>query len=272
MSRTSDSRKQRAGVSGSSRSTAQSAPRLQSPDTFESLGPAPLDTHIVGSRVILMEEADSTSNVALRVGGDGTVVVADRQTAGRGRHGRSWHSAGGLGLWFSVAFERPVDGIAFATPLAIRKALQPFCSLDVKWPNDLLLHGKKLCGILVEHRNRMTALGVGLNVLHRAEDFPEELRDRASSLAAETGRTFARGDLLRAILTELDETVIVLREGGLEPLRQAWVAACNVIGRLVSHGAITGRVKHVDQSGALFVETPDGLRRIMFGEGVEVRG
>ena len=77
----------------------------------------PLITHIVGSRVIVYETITSTNDRALRLGGDGTVIVAEMQTAGRGRHGRAWHSKPGMGLYFSVAFDRPTEGLAFAAPL-----------------------------------------------------------------------------------------------------------------------------------------------------------
>jgi len=96
----------------------------------------PLDTLCVGARIIALRKVDSTNSVAFRVGGDGTVVVADRQTAGRGRHGRAWHSAPGLGLWFSVAFEEILDGLMFAGALAVRDALRHVSALEVKWPND----------------------------------------------------------------------------------------------------------------------------------------
>ena len=110
----------------------------------------PLVTHVVGSRVLVYESIGSTSDCALRLGGEGTVIVADMQTSGRGRHGRTWHSLPGKGLWFSVAFDHPVEGLAFAAPLAVRDAVSPYAAATIKWPNDLLIDGKKFCGVLIE--------------------------------------------------------------------------------------------------------------------------
>src|SRR5690606_22301434 len=137
------------------------------------------------------------SDEAARIGGDGTVVVADRQTAGRGRHGRNWHSLPGKGLYVSIAFAGDQPGAAFLAPLAVRNVLQPICELTVKWPNDLLFEGKKICGILVEMKKEHTILGVGLNVNHALTDLPEELHETATSLRLITGREHDRNMLLR---------------------------------------------------------------------------
>lgn len=225
-----------------------------------------LDTHVIGSRVLVLQEVDSTNNYALRLGGDGTVVVAESQTAGRGRQGRSWHSAPGLGLWFSVAFEGAVPGLSFAAALAVRDALPPYCEPTLKWPNDVLIGGKKVCGILVEHRRNCTALGIGINVHHRPEDFPEALREVASSLEAATGHAFTRTDVLRDVLTHLDRNVKVLRDGGYERIRRAWAEACDMRGRQILCGDTFGVVSEIDGQGALIVVTPHGEQRIVSGE------
>lgn len=238
-----------------------SEPRRKTPLTMPHL-----DTWVVGSRCLVFDEIDSTNNYALQLGGDGTVVVADRQTAGRGRHGRPWYSAGGLGLWFSVAFEGLVPGLSFAAPLGVRDALRPRCEVELKWPNDVRIGGRKICGILVEHRDGVTVLGIGINVHHRPEDFPEELRGTATSLEAATGLEFDRTELLEAVLTDLDRKVKVLREGGGERLRRAWAEACRVKGRRVRCGDTLGVVEDVDAQGALIVATPQGEQRIVAGD------
>ncbi|MDX9974737.1 MAG: biotin--[acetyl-CoA-carboxylase] ligase [FCB group bacterium] len=225
-----------------------------------------LNTRVIGRRIFVLDEVDSTNNYALRLGGEGTVIVADRQTGGRGRQGRVWHSAGGMGLWFSIALEGLVPGIAFAAPLSVRDALRPRVQADLKWPNDVLIGGRKVCGILVEHRNGVTALGIGINVHHRPEDFPEELRETAASIEAATGLTFTRTKVLRDVLTDLDAKVKVLREGGYEGIRQAWADACCVLGRQIQCGDTLGIVDEIDAHGALIVTTPHGSRRIVAGE------
>jgi BirA family biotin operon repressor/biotin-[acetyl-CoA-carboxylase] ligase len=225
-----------------------------------------LNTWTVGTHIFVLDELDSTNNYALRLGGNGTVIVADRQTAGRGRHGRPWHSAGGVGLWFSVAFEGLLPGLAFAAPLSVRDALRPRVSADLKWPNDVLIGGRKICGILVEHRNNITALGIGINVHQRPEDFPEELRETATSLEAATGLQFTRTEVLHDVLTALDAKVKVLRDGGYERIRQEWAEACCVLGRQIVCGDTFGTVDEIDPHGALIVSTPYGSRRIVAGE------
>jgi BirA family biotin operon repressor/biotin-[acetyl-CoA-carboxylase] ligase len=220
--------------------------------------------------VLVYDVVDSTNERALRITGDGAVVVADQQTAGRGRHGRVWHSAPGLGLWFSVGFDPPADGMVFAATLSVRDALSPRCNAKIKWPNDILVNGKKVCGILLESRHDRTVLGIGINVHHRPDDFPLALRERAGSLETQTGQTFDRGELLREVLTALDTRVIVLRSGGLETLHREWVDACDLIGRRVRADAVQGIVSAIQLDGALVLDTDAGPQPIRWGELVEV--
>lgn len=231
-----------------------------------------LATSVVGSRVFVYEQVESTNDRALRFGGEGAVIVADRQTAGRGRHGRAWHSGAGLGLWFSVAFESPIEGLAFAAPLSVQEALRAYGPATVKWPNDVLLDGKKVCGILLETRRGRTALGIGINVHHRPEDFPGPLRAAATSVEAATGRRCDRGVLLRDVLTNLDEMVMVLRAGGVGPIWRKWAAACGMVGRRVRSDRCEGVVAAIDRDGALIVEAAGGLRRVLLGEVLEGNG
>lgn len=225
-----------------------------------------LDTQIVGRPIVAFDVIDSTNTYALDKGTDGMVIVADSQSAGRGRKGRKWHSASGLGLWFTIALEGAPEGLTFAAALAVRRALSDRCDLRIKWPNDLLLNGKKVCGILTEHRENVTAVGIGLNVSHHKEDFPEELQDKASSLNAEVRGSWERSEILLAILTHFDEKVILLRRGGYEAVRSDWAEACNLIGRRVSNGDVSGEVTDIDGLGALIVDTPSGPERILSGE------
>lgn len=233
---------------------------------YDSLLAAPLDTVLVGRKMAAFDEIDSTNTYALECGEDGMVIVADRQTAGRGRLGRTWHSAPGLGLWFSVALEGHLEGLSFAAAIAVRDALASCGPLKIKWPNDLLCHGKKICGILVEHRAGRTALGIGLNVHHRLEDFPPELRAKAGSLASELGGAWDRAEVLRAVLTELDRTIILLRGGGLAEIHRAWAQACALAGRVIRCNGVEGRVLEIESRGALVVEAADGRHLIYSGD------
>ncbi len=233
---------------------------------YAALVSSPPASRLVGRRVVEFDVIDSTNTHALEHGGDGVVYVADRQTAGRGRLGRTWHSAPGLGLWFTVALDGMIDGLSFAAALAVRDAIAPRAALTVKWPNDLLCNGKKVCGILVEHRAGRTALGIGINVHHRADDFPDELRAKAGSLVSEIGGEWDRAAVLRAVLTELDRTIILIREGGLAQVHRDWAESCRLEGRHIRIGGIEGRVRRIDERGALIVEHSDSRHVIHSGD------
>ncbi len=223
-------------------------------------------TVVVGSRLVLCDKTASTNLLAWEAGGDGTVVIAETQTAGKGRHGRSWHSAPGLGLWFSIALEDALDGISLAAALAVRNALDPICAPAIKWPNDLLLDGKKFCGILVEQRSGRTVVGIGINVHHRPDDFPPDLKDKATSVEWGTGRSCDRGAILHAVLTAFDEQVMVLRSGDYDRVREEWADACRIKGRMVRSDGLEGTVVDIDTQGALVLRTRQGDRRLISGE------
>lgn len=237
-----------------------------------SLDTTSLPTHVVGSRLLVYDRVASTNDVALEVGGNGTVVVANVQNEGRGRHGRRWHSASGLGLWFSVVLEEELDGLPFAAVLAARDGLRPWCDARVKWPNDLVVDGRKVCGVLVEQRQGRTVLGIGINVHHQPEDFPEEVRGTAGSIEMFAKRPCNRAELLEAVLIHLDERVIVLRKGGSEVVWREWRDACNLEGCKIRHGNMEGTVSAMEPSGALVVATAQGARTIAWGEIVEMNG
>lgn len=223
---------------------------------------------VVGTQVHHHEEIGSTNDEALRAGADGAVIIADRQRAGRGRHGRAWHSAKALGLWMSVAFTEPVPGLAFGTALALRDALNRFTPVTVKWPNDILAHGRKLAGILLESRDGRTALGIGINVAHGVRDLPPELRDSATSLALAADAAIDRHEVFEAVIVSLDRRVVQLRGGALDTLFEEWVDACAVIGRRATHNGTSGEIVGVDPSGALRLETPEGPRAVMYGDSI----
>lgn len=226
----------------------------------------PLDSQFVGRRIIPFNEIDSTNSYGLEHGLDGDVIVADCQTAGRGRRGRTWLSAPHAGLWFTVCFEGLKQGLTFAGALAVRDAIAHRCDARVKWPNDILLEEHKVCGILVEHRNGRTVLGIGLNVHQRQEDFPDDLIHRAGSLESITGKTWDRFELLRAILMRLDQKVILLESGGFARVRDAWAEACDIVGKSIRRDGVEGRVRGLDENGALIVDTPAGEQVILSGE------
>ena len=233
---------------------------------IEAIRAIALDTQVVGREFIAFDTIDSTNTHALDHGREGMVIVADSQTLGRGRLGRSWHSAPGLGLWFTAVLDAQTEGLTFAAALAVRDALKDRCAPAIKWPNDVLIGGKKVCGILTERRGEVTAVGIGLNVHHRLADFPPELHPTAGSLVTEAGGNWSRVELLRGILTHLDGSVMLLRSGKLEEIRAAWAEACAIIGRPIRWETNEGVVRDIDAAGALVVETPSGSERVISGE------
>ena len=171
-------------------------------------------------RLQAFESLDSTNNylkkLAAEGAAEGTVVIADEQTAGRGRMGRSFASVAGCGIYMSMLL-RPADctpdcaqSLTAVCAVAVCRAIEKVCGRapGIKWINDLYLRGKKICGILCESSVKngkvdYAVLGIGLNVTTRIEDFPEELRETAGSLLTQTGFTFERGKLIAAIIAEL---------------------------------------------------------------------
>jgi BirA family biotin operon repressor/biotin-[acetyl-CoA-carboxylase] ligase len=211
------------------------------------------------TRVAWVEETPSTNTLALAAREDGLVIVADSQTAGRGQHGRQWASAPGLGLWFSVCLEGPPQGLNFAAPLAIHDALSTWAPVNIKWPNDVLHDGRKLCGILIEHRAGWNALGIGINVNHTREDFPEDLCETATSLGISAGMPCEREVVLEQVLTRLDARLAEWRGGKHTSLYRAWADACGIIGQPVQRAGISGVAEGLREDGALLVRTSEGV-------------
>lgn len=233
---------------------------------FNALLDTPPQTLSLAKDIRLFPTLDSTNTYALEHGSEGMLVIADQQSAGRGRLQRAWHSAPGMGLCFTVCLDGLVQGLTFAAALAVRDVLSPLCPITVKWPNDILLDGKKVCGILVEHKHDRMALGIGVNVHQQTSDFPEDLREIAASLDSLTEKSWDRVELLRNILERLDGYIARLAQGDLEGIRMEWIEACAIIGQPVQIGDIAGVVESVDEIGALMVKTSTGTERVLSGE------
>lgn len=226
----------------------------------------PLKTKVVGRHVHTFQCVDSTNDLALAHADHGAVFVADEQASGRGRQGNRWHSPPGTGLWFSICLNMAPRGLTFAAALAVRDAVLPRARLRVKWPNDLLCGTRKICGSLVEHRDGWSALGIGINVMQSAEDFPPELAEKAGSLYSITGMPWSRAEVLHGVLTALDVYVDRIARGNYELVRVEWARECDMVNREVCRGAVSGRVCGIDEDGALLVRTASGVQRLATGE------
>jgi BirA family biotin operon repressor/biotin-[acetyl-CoA-carboxylase] ligase len=257
------------------------------PDRLRSLELRPLlNTHDVGQVLHCFESLGSTSDHAKALAEDGAghgeVVVAERQTDGRGRRGRTWVTAPGRNVAFSVVL-RPTDlppsrapELTLVASLAICDALRRSgVEAGIKWPNDLLVDGRKIAGILTElaaepDQVHWVVVGVGVNVNAREEDFSPELRPHATSVLLERGQPAPRALFLAACLTLLEEWFDRHAEEGFEPIREAWKARSVTLGREVvvqlDGREVVGVAEDLDATGALLVRTADGLERITSGD------
>jgi BirA family transcriptional regulator, biotin operon repressor / biotin---[acetyl-CoA-carboxylase] ligase len=253
------------------------------------LGPAELAPHLSGGwrRVHWFEEVESTQLVARDLARDGapegTIVIAERQTAGRGRLGRQWHSPLGLNLYCSIVLRPPlapgavprvalVIGAAAAAAIAEETGLRP----AIKWPNDVLLGGRKVVGILVEMESEMERVhhviaGIGVNLNAPIGSFPRALRRKASSLLAVTGRRVDRAAFTGRLLAALEARYGRFLSVGFSSVRAEWESFSCLTGRDVrvagADGEVAGRVLGLDDDGALRLRTTDGgAVRIVAGE------
>jgi len=222
---------------------------------------------------------DRARELLVEADGDGAVVVADEQTAGRGRRGRTWQSPPGRNLYLSVALVPALAAVdawrlGLATALAVAGACETVARIDLKWPNDVVAagDGRKVAGLLVEtmvesDRLRGAVLGIGINVNWRRSEMPADLREGASSLADVRGASVDREELLGRLLDTL-ETEVAAVEAGISPLAR-YRARCSTLGATVevqtADGLVTGRALDLDSSGALVVEDGDGRRHVVSG-------
>ncbi len=194
----------------------------------------------------------------------GSVVVADHQTAGIGRHGHQWDSRPNEGLYVSLVLN-PHPVLTLALGLAAQKAIQQVTTLhcEIRWPNDLMLGPKKLGGILVElHQDRAVA-GIGINIGQRA--FPPDLKQIATSLALETGLEFRRDDILEALLHHIPQQTSLTTEEVISKWEQASTWAR---GKRVIVDEIEGTTAGLDPRGFLLVRTETGETQTIYAGGV----
>jgi BirA family biotin operon repressor/biotin-[acetyl-CoA-carboxylase] ligase len=248
---------------------------------------ARLRSQLIGRHLEVRGEVGSTNDRILAAARDGApeglAIIADRQTAGRGRLGRAWASPAGMGLYTSILL-RPTPGasraplLTLVAGLSVSEALQAVAGISprLKWPNDLVVDGKKLAGILAETasaegRVSYVVVGIGINVGHESRDLPEELRATATSLRLATGREIPRGELAAEIYNRLDEWYGEFTRGRVEQILTCGRERSAILGRpvevLAGEERWCGLAVDLDSDGALLVRDGRGeLRRVVAAE------
>ena len=264
----------------------------ESPDVLSHVEVAALlRTSWLGQKLYCLEETDSTNIQAKRLAEEGapegTLVIADMQSAGKGSRGRCWESPKGTGIFMSAVFRPkllPVKAsmITLVAAYSIASELRKTYGLDVKikWPNDIVLNRKKIVGILTEMSSEMDfihyiVIVIGINV--NMESFPEELADKATSLYMESGTRFQRAKLAASFLNRMEKDYEQFAaQGSLAFLKDAYnemlINRGETVRILQYQGEWCGIARGINENGELLVEKPDGTIREVFSGEVSVRG
>lgn len=247
-----------------------------------------ITTKFIGHTVYSYDEIDSTNKEAKRLAAlgapNGSIFTAELQNQGRGRLGRQWSSPKYVGLWFSILLYPDITPdriipITLVAGISVCKALISFgFDAKIKWPNDVVINGKKVCGILTEmtaEAEHISSIVVGIGINVNTENFNDDIKDKATSLYIESGKNFLRKDILQSVLEIFERYYIDYIDSGLSKIIDDYNNLCINIGKVVvassAQGDITGKAVRVKENGALCIETDNGIKEVNFGE-VSIRG
>jgi BirA family transcriptional regulator, biotin operon repressor / biotin---[acetyl-CoA-carboxylase] ligase len=247
-----------------------------------------LCTNVFGRKnIIYLKETDSTNTRAKELAAqgapEGTLIIAEKQTKGRGRRGRNWFSPSGGGIYFSLILRPAISPgetprITLMTAVVLAETLISMMKLKlrIKWPNDILVNGKKLAGILTEISTEMDAVnyivvGLGMNVNTRFENFPQEIKKSATSILIETGKQFPRVRFIQHYLKLYEKYYDMFKKNDFEPIMKRWKELADIIGKQIKVDVIgkthIGKVIDVDNDGVLILKDDQGrLQRIFSGD------
>lgn len=251
---------------------------------------ARLRTNIIGQHIHYYDTVSSTQAIAsaLAMEGveEGTVVIGETQESGKGRLGREWYSQKESGIWMSMILRPAIPiqrtpQLTLLTAVAVAQSFSEFTGLhiDIKWPNDILIHGKKIVGILTElqaeaDRVNSVIVGIGINVNQALTDFPEELRVKASSLAIESGERINRSDLLAHFLYTFEKLYTTYLQHGFTPIKLLWESFAVSIGKTVHahtlQGTITGTALGINEDGVLLLQDESGKEHSIYSADIEI--
>ncbi len=248
-----------------------------------------LHTEVIGQNILYFQQLESTNTYCRQNGTnlpDGTVVIANNQTAGKGSRGRRWESPKDVAIYMSLLLKPDMEPVYAPrlTPvmaLSVARALRELgIEVQIKWPNDIVFNGRKLVGILTEMRARSTAveqvvIGVGINV--STKQFPKELKYRATSLYMETGKDFSREEIIGTVMNYFEEDYrTFLKTFDLSQLLEQYIQFSATVGKEVrildARGEYTGIAMDVDANGQLIVQKEDGQLVPVYADEVSVRG
>ena len=241
-----------------------------------------LKTKIIGSNILYFKSLSSTNlyakNLIKNKPIEGTVIIADTQTKGRGRKNRSWFSPEG-GLWFSIILYPKIPTqyamlVTMATSISLVQAINKLTGLspNIKWPNDLLLKNKKICGILTEldaemDRINYSIVGVGINVNNYIEN---DLKDKAASIVNFYNKNVSRVDLLKLFLRYFDTNYSKLISKDFGFIRNLWLVYSDIIGKKIKlkreDSEIVGIVEDIDDTGCLILNVDDKKIKVVSGD------
>ncbi|MGE6258814.1 biotin--[acetyl-CoA-carboxylase] ligase [Heyndrickxia sporothermodurans] len=250
-----------------------------------------LNTEIIGNVIHYLDSTDSTQKIAHRLSQDGcpegTVVVAEEQTNGRGRLTRPWHSPKHSGIWMSIVLRpklppQKAPQFTLIAAIAVVQAMIELVNIEpeIKWPNDILINGKKVTGILTElqadaDKIHSIIIGIGINVNQSITDFPDELHSIATSLAIASEKKQSRATLIQLILAKMEKYYLLYLEQGFAPLKILWESYAisigkEIIARTVT-GSIAGKAIGISDEGVLKIQDADGVIHDIYSADIEVK-
>jgi BirA family biotin operon repressor/biotin-[acetyl-CoA-carboxylase] ligase len=256
-----------------------------------------LNTRRIGKKVYFYESVDSTNNVAKRLATEsneeGVLVVADTQLSGRGRMGRKWISPSGSGIWMSVVLKPQISPegaqlFTLAASIAVSKAIESVTGLKprIKWPNDVILSGRKVCGILTEmsaetDKVNYVVIGIGINFTQTSDDFPAEIRSTAISILGalaerENRQRVLRIDIIRETLSNLEQFYHMIEEERQKDIIDEWKRYSLVLGKRISvtrgNREYECMAEDITTEGALVVKHDDGTAERIYSGEVSIKG
>ncbi|MEK3990965.1 biotin--[acetyl-CoA-carboxylase] ligase [Robertmurraya sp. FSL R5-0851] len=249
-----------------------------------------LKTEFIGKVIHYEETVDSTQKIAHLLSHEGavegTVVIAEEQTGGRGRMDRAWHSPKSTGIWMSLILRPKIPiqrapQLTLLTAVAIVQAIEETTTLtpQIKWPNDILVEQQKVTGILTElqadaDRIISVIIGMGLNINQTEDDFPPELRQIATSLRAKEGKELDRAEIIKVIFQKFETLYMLFLEKGFYPIKLLWESYAISVGKEITartlNGSISGKALGITDEGVLNVEDALGEIHQIYSADIEL--